>query len=271
MQLNEKSLDTVCAAFCYAMGIEPPKHAAPANERLAELVDKALGEEKADRVFLYNPDAVAQWVSEKYSKYIPEVLKHTHITLPLRAVMPSVTPVCFATMYTGTQPEMHGIRAYEKPALKIDTIFDALLRVGKRPVILADRGSSLSMIFLERHIDYFIYDSAEELFAKAAQIIMEDKYDFVVVYDESYDTTMHKNGTESPEALAALRCNAKMFGMLCQMIEDHWQQHNTLVGFATDHGCHEIDGGCGSHGLEMEEDLNIAHFYGVYKKQETAG
>jgi hypothetical protein len=41
---------------------------------------------------------------------------------------------------------------------------------------------------------------------------------------------------------------------------------NILMGFAMDHGCHEIDGGCGSHGLAMEEDLNIVHLYKAYPK-----
>jgi hypothetical protein len=44
--------------------------------------------------------------------------------------------------------------------------------------------------------------------------------------------------------------------------------HDTLVGFAMDHGCHEIDGGCGSHGLDMDEDLNILHLYKVYTKND---
>ena len=30
--LNEHSLDTLCAALCYAMGVEAPAQAAPANE-----------------------------------------------------------------------------------------------------------------------------------------------------------------------------------------------------------------------------------------------
>ena len=38
----------------------------------------------------------------------------------------------------------------------------------------------------------------------------------------------------------------------------------TLVGFAMDHGCHEIDGDAGSHGLDMEEDLTIVHLYKAY-------
>ena len=40
--------------------------------------------------------------------------------------------------------------------------------------------------------------------------------------------------------------------------------HDTLIGFAMDHGCHEIDGDLGSHGLDMPEDLNIVHLYDVY-------
>ena len=44
---------------------------------------------------------------------------------------------------------------------------------------------------------------------------------------------------------------------------ENWKTHKTLIGFAPDHGCHEIDGGCGSHGLYMPEDMNIVHFYGL--------
>ena len=113
-------------------------------------------------------------------------------------------------------------------------------------------------------MDYFICKSCDEANAKAAQIIMEDTYDFVVVYNGNYDSIMHKFGPESPEALAELRANARTFSMFSTMIDTHWSKHNTLVGFAMDHGCHEIDGGCGSHGLDMDEDLNIVHRYKAY-------
>ena len=55
------------------------------------------------------------------------------LTLPLQTVMPSVTPVCFATMYTGAQPEVHGIQSYTKPVVKTDSVFDVLIRNGKKP------------------------------------------------------------------------------------------------------------------------------------------
>ena len=49
MELNTTSLDTLCAALCYAMGIEPPAQAAPANAQLCAYIDRVLCDKKADR------------------------------------------------------------------------------------------------------------------------------------------------------------------------------------------------------------------------------
>ena len=67
---------------------------------------------------------------------------------------------------------VHGIRKYEKPVITIDTIFDSLIRSGKKGVIVAQEKCSLAMIFLEREMDYFIYNTVEEVNAKAAQVIL---------------------------------------------------------------------------------------------------
>lgn len=267
MSINSTSLDTLCAALCEIMGVEPPKNAEKANDALKEYAEKAFCTEKADRIFMYNPDAIAQWIYEKYPEFMKEATSRTELTIPFKTVMPSVTPVCFGTMYTGVQPEVHGIQKYEKPVLKIDTIFDAMLAAGKKPVIIAVKNCSIANIFLERKMDYFIYDSYEEVNAKAAGVILEDKYDFVVVYNGNYDSLMHKFGPESTQALAELRANSRTYGIFDELIKRCWKKHNTLVGFAMDHGCHEIDGGCGSHGLDMPEDLNIVHLYKAYPKE----
>lgn len=261
---NEQSLDTLCAALAYAMGIEQPAAAAAPAQALCDYVDAAFAGRKADRVVMYNPDAIAQWVYEKYEPFMPEVRRWTELELPLRTVMPSVTPVCFATMYTGAQPEAHGIRRYEKPVLKIDTLFDALIRAGKRAVIIGDTQCSMCHIFRERSMDYFAYDTVEEINARAAELILKDEYDFMAIYNGNYDSTMHKNGPESPLSLAALHANAQAFATFAALVRDNWGAHDTLMGFAMDHGCHEIDGGCGSHGMDMEEDLNIVHRYRAF-------
>lgn len=262
------SLDTLCAALTYAMGAEAPAQSAPASPDLTAYVDAALEGRKADRIFMYNPDAIAQWIWEKYPHLLQEVTDATTLEFPLESVMPSVTPVCFGTMYTGAQPEVHGIRSYTKPVITIDTLFDALIRAGKKCVILGDTTCSLGKIFLERDMDYFLFPTVEEINAKAEELILADTYDFIVVYNGNYDSIMHKFGPESPEALAALRANAEAFARFSAMIRRHWNSHDTLVGFAMDHGCHEIDGGCGSHGLDMDEDLHIKHRYQIYPRKE---
>lgn len=267
MELNEKSLDTICATLTYAMGIDAPEKSADKNESLARYIDASFSGQKADRIFMYNPDAVAEWIYKKYSHLIKEVTAITDVEVPLCSVMPSVTPVCFGTMYTGAQPAVHGIQKYEKPVIKIDTIFDALIRAGKKPVIIADNQCSMGKIYLERNMDYFLYDTYEEVNAKAAELILKDEYDFYAVYNGNYDAVMHKTGPESLDALSELRTNSRSFGTFYELIKNNWKNHNTLLGFAMDHGCHEIDGSCGSHGLDMPEDLNITHFYKAIIKE----
>jgi len=266
--INNISLDSLCAALSYAMGIEAPKQAAPACRELVELVDKKLSGKNVDRIIMYNPDAIAQWVFEKYNDMFRDILAITDIALPFATVMPSVTPVCFGTMYTGSQPKIHGILSYTKPVIKIDTIFDALIRNAKKPAIVCTENDSLSKIYLERDMDYFFYDSADKVNQKAEELILKGEHDFIVIYNGNYDSAMHKFGPESPEALGELRANVQTYAMFDALIRTNWKQHNTLVGFAMDHGCHEIDGGCGSHGLDMEEDLNIVHLYQAYPARD---
>lgn len=265
-EYNKNSIDSVCAALCFAMGVQPPKNAAPANESLTDYIIKSFGNEKADRIFMYNPDAIAQWIYEKYPQLLHEATELTSLAVPLKTVMPSVTPVCFGTLYTGAQPEVHGIRSYTKPVIKIDTLFDALIRAGKRCAIVADDGSSLSRIYLERDMEYYFYDTIAEVNAKAAELIIKDEHDFILVYNGNYDSVMHKFSPEGLETLCELRANSEAYAVFDALIRAHWTRHNVLSGFAMDHGCHEIDGGCGSHGLEMPEDINIVHLYKIHKK-----
>ena len=264
---NTTSLDTLCAALCEIAGVKAPSSANAPEEALIEYAKNTFEGAKADRIFMYNPDAVAQWIYEKYPDLMREAIARTELAVPFKTVMPSVTPVCFGTMYTGAQPAVHGIQKYEKPVIRIETIFDAFIAAGKKPVIIADTACSIGKIFLEREMDYFLYSSYEEVNAKAAEIIMQDKYDLVVVYNGNYDSRMHKVGPEGYEALAELRCNSRAYGTFDELIRRYWKGHNTLVGFAMDHGCHLIDGDCGSHGLDMDEDINIVHLYKAYKKE----
>ncbi len=253
------------ATVAALMGFEAPKDSAPQNPVVYDKAMAALPAncDRFDRVLLYNPDAIAWWLYQKYTALFSEALLRSDLQIPVGSVMPSVTPVCFASMYSGVMPDKHGIKAYKKPVLTCDTLFDAAIRAGKRCAIVSTAGDSISCIFLSREMDYFLYPTYEEVLAKALELIKEDQYDLLVVYNATYDATMHKVGPESELALSVLKQNAADFAKLVDAVKEHWQGHNSFYGFCPDHGCHEIDGGCGSHGLDMEEDMNVIHLFGT--------
>ncbi len=259
--MERTSLDTLCAALAAAVDIPAPAEAKGPNETLTAYVKKTLNGVPADRLFMYNPDAIALWLYEKYTPLFSPVICSSNMALPVHSVMPSVTPVCFASMYTGLMPERHGIQSYTKPVLKVPTLFDAAITAGKKPIIISTNRDSISEIFKEREMDYIFCSTPEECNERAMEVIAEDRHDLIVVYNGNYDATMHKQGPEAEASLAALRHNAQSFQALTEAARRAWSGKRMMTAFLPDHGCHEIDGDCGSHGLDMPEDMNIIHFY----------
>ncbi len=261
---NAICLTTVESTVAEIMGVKKSENP---NPLLLSLKEKKLKERYADRAVLYNPDAVALWLYQKYTELFTDAVLSSDIAMPILSVMPSVTPVCFASMYSGVMPEIHGIKKYVKPVLTVNTIFDTFIKAGKKCAIVSTSNDSISCIFLEREMDYFIYDTVEEVNKKALSLIDKDIYDLIVIYNGNYDGTMHKFGPESEESISALKHNIAFYKELVDKIKNEWKNHDVLYGFLPDHGCHEIDSDCGSHGLDMEEDMNIIHFYGIKERE----
>lgn len=156
-----------------------------------------------------------------------------------------------------------------KPIITIDTIFDAFLRAGKKVAIVAASVCSIGCIFQGREMDYYLGDDTPQAAnAIAAHLIMEDKYDLLVVYNGNYDTVMHHCGPESLESLSEARANSEAFATFAEMIQQHWKSHNTLMAFAMDHGCHVKPNGHGDHGTDSPLDLNICHSYRFFEATE---
>jgi hypothetical protein len=60
--------------------------------------------------------------------------------------------------FQGRRPDEHGVKKYERPVLRCETLFDALIAAGKRVAIVAVRGSSIDLLFRERPIDHHSCD-----------------------------------------------------------------------------------------------------------------
>lgn len=259
------SLSALCRDICDCMGIGAPSAAGASAGRLTKLA----GGRTCERVVMYNPDAQAEWLVRKYPEIFEPVTSRCRLAYPLVTVMPSVTPVCFATMYTGAMPEVHGIRKYEKPVLATDTIFDALVRAGKKAAIVATEGSSVSLIFGGRDIDYYIIpadaDADERAVRKGIELIRDDKYDFLVIYNGNYDSMMHVTYPESEYAMHWLRHHTDAFSRIYSAVSETARRsgRTTLIGYATDHGVHTNENGRGTHGADIPEDMEITHFYDV--------
>lgn len=257
--LHSYSLTRFAATAAGIMGIDPPTHAdAPLDWVCSAARELLCG--TAQRTVIYNPDAVAKWLYVKYRGMFEPVFRHTQLSLPFRAVMPSVTPVCFASMYTGVLPEVHGIR--DKSIVPVDSLLDAAVRAGKRAAIVAVEDSSMSRIYLAKNIDYHILPYDAEVEEKALELVRSDACDLLCIYTQEYDDVMHRTGTESPEALRALQNQIDIFGQLAEAVKETGLR--TALYFSPDHGVHDKPEGGGSHGSDAPEDLNIIHYLGLY-------
>ena len=262
---NQYSITRMISGITKAMGVEAPLQAEPSIPLVDAFVEKALDGRKADRVLIYNPDCIGLWHYQKYTDLFIPVLLETQLTVPIATVMPSVTPVCFGSMYTGAMPRMHGILQYEKHVIQTDSFYDALPRAGKKTANVAVRNSSMAIIFGERPIDYYIEDDDNAVNETALRLIQEDRYDTLTVYNQEYDDLIHKTTPESDEAIEAIRHHVQTFTALAAAIREYWKDHDTLLVFAPDHGNHYDWDGHGNHGEYREEDININHYYGIIK------
>lgn len=265
----DKSFNTTCitqvgATILKLLDVDADEKMAPYILEVYETAQKKFmvdeGYPVCDRIFMYNPDAIGSWVFNYYDSVTEQADVVSDLKLPMLSVVPPVTPVCFGSMYSGLQPSEHGIQKYEKPVLKCTTVFDKLIEDGKKIAIISTEGDSISLIFLERNMDYFIYNSVKACNEKAIQLINEDIYDVIVLYNTNYDYWMHRVSPKGALARKALRDNIRTYCQLKELISQKWTSHNVALAFAPDHGSHR-KGILGTHGINKPCDMNIYHLW----------
>ena len=200
--INSLRITQTAATVAALMGFSMPTSADEPNGMVLDAARARLGDRPVQRALLYNPDAIALWLYQKYTPLFAETVRNACMARPVRSGMPTVTPVCFASMYAGLEPEAHGIRSYVKPVLQVPTLFDAAIDAGRRPIIISTEGDSISKIFLNRKMDYLFCKTPDDCNAHALDVLRRNEHDLVVVYNGNYDAQMHRTGPESREALA---------------------------------------------------------------------
>lgn len=230
---------------------------------------RELSNQRVERFLVYAPDAIGLHLYRDYRDLFTLVLKWAPVEVVLRSMVPAKTPVCFASMFTGAMPEVHGIARPIRPVLSCDTLFDALARAGKKVAIVAVEGSSIDLIFRHRPVDYFSENYDEAVTERVLELIESKSHEFILAYHQEYDDVMHKTAPRSPQALDALKRHIKSFGIMTEAMEERWGQYNRAVLFAPDHGTHiDPTTGKGTHGEAISEDLEVVHFFGFHQSKD---
>ncbi len=263
-----QKITAITPTICRLMEINPPRLSTDeVIDKVLEAKNNIIGDHPVEKCFIYAPDAIGKALFQRQSEEFEAIIQLAPVQVVLRSVMPPKTPVCFASMFTGAKPDAHGIKMYEKPVLSCDTIFDALIRAGKKVAIVAVRDSSISLIFLNRDLDYFIEEYDQQVIDCTLQILRSHNHDLILVYNQEYDDTMHRTTPLSEEALNAMRRHLETFKHLTESFLDRYKDHNCLTLFSPDHGAHiDPETGLGSHGLDIPEDMEVRSFWGFYNK-----
>ena len=184
---------------------------------------------------------------------------HACHSIILRSVMPSITPVNFATMVTGTDQAGHGIKA-RTDSFACETLFDAVRRTGNKSAgIGIDDYTGTAL--LGRHADICgnAGEGSDDTVAdKIIEIAGCEAPVFLIAQLGRVDDVFHEYGPSSPEVVPMLRdTDARVL----RLVERLGPLGYGVIILA-DHGQHDAEPGetvslKGTHGTESPEDCLV--------------
>jgi len=260
------SIATLTPTICDLLGIDPPD---VSEEPALDMVISTLRDKNAplQKCLIYSPDGIGAHLWETHYSELSKLLPLAPLQVPLRAVFPPVTPVWFASIFSGAAPDVHGIHSYTRPVLKCDTFFDALIRGNKKAAIISPKNSSIDLIFRNREIAYFSEVDDKAVAQRVLELIEYDDYDVIVAYQADYDDFLHQTQPYSQICIQALCQHIQDFKNMAEAASRQWQGKGHVIAFAPDHGAHiNPSTGKGDHGLDIPEDMDIFHCYGIIEK-----
>ena len=215
---------------------------APLPEVLAELPS-------ATRVAVFAPDALGRYPFGLWRQEMPFLSGlHDRVSLTLRSIMPSITPVNFAAMVTGAELSVHGIQRFTDD-FRCETLFDLVRAHGGVSAGVGQKGYTGSEL-LGRNADLWGNDEVMEI---ALGYAHRQQPQFLIVQLGSTDDVFHKHGPSSPEVVPVLR---EMDGRLQRMVGE-LRELGYAVLVTADHGQHDSEGGGGTHGSAPDEDTLV--------------
>jgi hypothetical protein len=256
------TIASLTPTLCRLFRIEPP---AICSEKPIGLSLRQGAPPLVEKALVFVADAIGSHLVNENEDAFSSVTRHAPMRIEVQSVMPSITPVCMASMFTGAPPAVHGNRTTERRVLTCDTLFDAFARAGRSVAVTTVQGSSLDLIFEKRPGDFFPETYDLQVAARARDLVAKNEHDLIVVYQQEYDDRMHATTPRSPEALRAMMRHIEMFDLLASAARRRWAGVTHVTAFLSDHGAHvDSSTGRGTHGADLSEDLDVTHFWGIH-------
>ena len=246
------SMTAVAPTAARALGLRDPAQATsrPIQAVLADLEGSA-------RLAIVAPDALGQASLEHFASEMPFLSSmHAGRHLVLRSVMPSMTPVNFATMVTGCELEIHGVSAKERP-VECETLFDVLAEAGMRGAGCGRPGYTGSDLLARiAQIDGTAALSDDAAIEEAVlRIARDERPEFLIAQLGATDDHFHRFGPYSERMIPKLReTDCRLERMTAALTERGY-----ALMVLSDHGQHESGDAAkmGTHGSDCDEDCLV--------------
>lgn len=209
------------------------------------------------KVAVLAPDSLGNLAWQQWQNEMPFLKSlHTEHSVILRSIMPSITPVNFAAMVTGSDLSVHGVGA-KTDKFACETLFDIVRNAGGKSAGVGLEGYTGSEL-LGRHADIWGNggdgsDAGVE--EKVIEIVDHDAPRFLIAQLGRVDDIFHRYGPSSHLVVPMLKeTDARL-----QRLVEHLKHLTYGVIILSDHGQHDVldarEGeNKGSHGTEMSED-----------------
>ena len=243
----------VAPTVCRVLGVRPPRRAEIGP--LTEVVE-TMGVQRRLVVVVIDAFGASSWVVARTETPTINALANRHL-LHIRSVMPTVTPVNFATMLTGVSPKVHLIKDREEK-LALETVFDVLRERGRESATAARSLSSLG-ILISPHADHqgLAKSNRDEEVKDLAREAIEGGVDLLWVQLLDVDDAGHQYGPLSSQGVSA----AGRADFHLREIATAAYREGYAIMVLADHGQHmttKEDGSVGgTHGTDADEDVYV--------------
>ncbi|MGF1471570.1 MAG: alkaline phosphatase family protein [Rubrobacteraceae bacterium] len=210
-----------------------------------------LGEPLAERVIVVVIDGCRlDRFHEAEKPYLEQMMAGGTVYESVETTYPARTVVCFSSMFTGAPPEKHGITSnlVLKLGLKVESIFDALRRAGKKGRLVGiahlidafgDDVASVTSVAHNDKID-------QNLIAAARRELETHDPELLVLQLLAVDQNGHVRGTYYPEYVERIEITDRLVEEFMRWCEEHgYLDEKTAVILMADHGQGR---GIGAHG-----------------------